>query len=81
VTISADMESPPAAISRARGERIFSPLVTLWASLGQVLSPDHSCRAAVARLITHRVARGKPAATRASQAMALVTAGQGLGAS
>ena len=27
--------------------------------LGQVLSPDHSCRAAVARLIAHRVARGQ----------------------
>jgi hypothetical protein len=40
-------------------ERIFSPLVTLWVFLGQVLSPDHSCRAAVARLIAHRVARGQ----------------------
>src|SRR5262245_51026773 len=39
-------------------DRIFSPLVTLWVFLGQVLSPDHSCRAAVARLIAHRVARG-----------------------
>ena len=27
--------------------------------LGQVLSADHSCRAAVARLIAHRVARGQ----------------------
>src|SRR5262245_43062288 len=40
-------------------ERIFSPLVTLWVFLGQVLSADHSCRAAVARLIAHRVARGQ----------------------
>src|SRR5262245_58008232 len=40
-------------------ERIFSPLVTLWAFLGQVLSADHSCRAAVARLIAHRVAHGQ----------------------
>jgi hypothetical protein len=40
-------------------DRIFSPLVTLWAFLGQVLSADHSCRAAVARLIAHRVARGQ----------------------
>ena len=40
-------------------DRIFSPLVTLWVFLGQVLSPDHSCRAAVARLIAHRVARGQ----------------------
>src|SRR5947209_7508198 len=40
-------------------DRVFSPLVTLWVFPGQVLSPDHSCRAAVARLIAHRVARGQ----------------------
>ncbi|HYH66085.1 MAG TPA: IS4 family transposase [Urbifossiella sp.] len=40
-------------------DRIFSPLVTLWVFLAQVLSPDHSCRAAVARLNAHRVARGQ----------------------
>jgi hypothetical protein len=40
-------------------DRIYSPLVTLWVFLGQVLSQDHSCRAAVARLIAHRVARGQ----------------------
>jgi hypothetical protein len=32
-------------------DRIYSPLVTLWVFLGQVLSQDHSCRAAVARFI------------------------------
>lgn len=40
-------------------DRVFSPLVTLWVFLGQVLSADHSCRAAVARLLAHRVARGQ----------------------
>src|SRR5215831_17701876 len=40
-------------------DRIFSPLVTLWVFLGQVLSADHSCRAAVARLIAHRLAQGQ----------------------
>jgi hypothetical protein len=40
-------------------ERVYSPLVTLWVFLGQVLSQDHSCRAAVARLIAHRVSRGQ----------------------
>ena len=40
-------------------DRIFSPLVTLWVFLGQVLNPDHSCRAAVARLVAHRVAHGQ----------------------
>ena len=40
-------------------DRIFSPLVTLWVFLSQVLSADHSCRAAVARLLAHRVSRGQ----------------------
>jgi hypothetical protein len=40
-------------------DRIFSPLVTLWVFLGQVLDPDHSCRAAVARLVAHRAAHGQ----------------------
>src|SRR5215813_6084777 len=40
-------------------DRIFSPLVTLWVFLSQVLSADHSCRAAVARLIAHRLSRGQ----------------------
>ena len=40
-------------------DRVYSPLVTLWVFLGQVLSQDHSCRAAVARLIAHRVSRGQ----------------------
>src|SRR5271155_1500435 len=40
-------------------DRIYSPLVTLWVFLGQVLSADHSCRAAVARLIAYRAAQGQ----------------------
>lgn len=36
---------------------VYTPLVTLCVFLGQVLSVDHSCRAAVARLIAYRVAR------------------------
>jgi Transposase DDE domain len=38
---------------------VFTPCVTLWTFLGQVLCPDHSCRAAVARLIATLVARGE----------------------
>src|SRR3954471_15545029 len=38
---------------------VYTPLVTLRVFLGQVLSADHSCRAAVARLIAHRVAGGQ----------------------
>jgi hypothetical protein len=40
-------------------ERVYNPIVTLWTFLSQVLSTDHSCRAAVTRLIAHRTARGK----------------------
>ena len=39
-------------------ERVYTPLVTLWVFLGQVLSADHSCRNAVARLVVHRVSHG-----------------------
>src|SRR5262245_50598036 len=48
------------ALSAVNGwlDRVFSPLVTLWVFLGQVLNADHTCRAAVARLLAHRVSRG-----------------------
>lgn len=39
-------------------DRIYSPCVTLWVFLSQVLSQDHSCRDAVARLLAFRTARG-----------------------
>jgi len=45
-------------IENAWNDSIYTPLVTLWVFLGQVLSADHSCRNAVARLIVHRVSRG-----------------------
>jgi hypothetical protein len=38
---------------------IYTPAVTVWVFLSQCLSPDHSCREAVARLIAWRVARGE----------------------
>lgn len=41
-------------------DRVFTPLVTLALFLGQVLSDDHSCRGAVARLLAWRAARGLP---------------------
>jgi hypothetical protein len=37
---------------------IYTPTVTVWVFLAQCLSPDHSCRDAVARLVAWRVARG-----------------------
>jgi hypothetical protein len=45
-------------IEASWNDRIFTPLMTLWVFLGQVLSADHSCRAAVARLIAQRVSEG-----------------------
>lgn len=46
------------AIDSCWKQRIYSPMVTLWVFLGQVLSADHSCRSAVSRLIADRVANG-----------------------
>lgn len=40
-------------------ERIYTPIITLCVFLGQVLSEDHSCREAVARLIAFRIAKGQ----------------------
>lgn len=37
---------------------VYTPTVTVWVFLAQCLSPDHSCRDAVARLIAWRVAQG-----------------------
>jgi hypothetical protein len=48
-----------AAIETCWLDRIYSPVVTLWVFVSQVLSQDHSCRAAVARLIAHRVSHGQ----------------------
>jgi hypothetical protein len=40
---------------------IYTPAITVWTFLSQCLSPDHSCREAVARLIAWRVSRGQQA--------------------
>lgn len=37
---------------------IYTPAVTVWVFLSQCLSPDHSCREAVARLAAWRVKQG-----------------------
>jgi hypothetical protein len=41
-------------------ERIYTPAVTLWTFLSQVLDADHSCRQAVARLLAYRTAHQLP---------------------
>jgi len=57
--LSVEVVSQALTVIGARwNDRIFTPLVTLWVFLGQVLSADPSCRAAVARLIADRVSRG-----------------------
>ena len=40
--------------------RTYTPLVTLWTFLTQVLDQDHSCRQAVSRLIAFLVSQGQP---------------------
>jgi Transposase DDE domain len=39
-------------------DRLFGPVTTIWGFLSQVLSEDHSCRDAVARIIAHRAVVG-----------------------
>lgn len=41
--------------------RTYTPLITLWTFLTQVLDPDHSCRKAVLSLIAFLVSQGEPA--------------------
>jgi hypothetical protein len=40
--------------------RLFPPRVVLWAWIGQVLDPDHSCRKALARINAHLAGLGGP---------------------
>src|SRR5271157_5300637 len=39
---------------------VYTPAITVWVFLSQCLSPDHSCRDAVARLIGWRLAQNLP---------------------
>jgi hypothetical protein len=58
--LSADLVARALAAAGATWhDRVYTPLVTLWVFLGQVLSADHSCRAAVARLNAHRATGGQ----------------------
>ena len=58
VLSTAGLEAALREIPPGWKDRIFTPLITLWVFLGQVLNADQSCRAAVARLIAHRVSQG-----------------------
>jgi hypothetical protein len=60
-TLSADWIAEVVAQEVGKtADRIFTPLVTLAVFLGQVLSDDHSCRGAVARLLAWRARQGLP---------------------
>lgn len=47
-------------------QRVFCPLVTLWAWLSQCLSQDKSLNEAVTRILAHRVSTGLPACSASS---------------
>lgn len=47
-------------------QRVFCPLVTLWAWLSQCLSQDKSLNEAVSRIVAHRVSTGLPACSASS---------------
>jgi hypothetical protein len=44
-------------------EAVYTPALILWAFLGQVVSPDGSCRAAVARVLAWLVSQGQTPCT------------------
>jgi hypothetical protein len=60
VLTAARVESALRRCEGAFRDRIFSPAVTRWAFLGQVLGADHSCGDAVARGVAWRAAAGLP---------------------
>ena len=41
-------------------KRIYTPAVTVWALLSQMLSKDKSCKDAVSRIVADRAAKGEP---------------------
>ena len=42
-------------------QRLFTPVITVWVFLSQILDPDHSCRQAVARLLASQRLEGAAA--------------------
>jgi hypothetical protein len=49
-------------------QRVYTPAVTLWTFLSQLLDADHSCRQAVCRLLAWRTAQGLPVCSPANSA-------------
>jgi hypothetical protein len=50
-----------AGLKAESSEPVYTPLVTLWMFLSQVIDHDHSCRQAVARLLVWLTLQGQPA--------------------
>jgi hypothetical protein len=46
-------------VGRPFHQRLYTPALTLWVFLSQLLDPDHSCRQAVARLLAWLAAQGR----------------------
>jgi hypothetical protein len=62
--LSADrLERALAEENACWAEKIYTPALTLWAFLSQVISADASCRAAVARVLAWLVSAGEPPCT------------------
>jgi len=59
--LTPDMLREVAGPAAESSEPIYTPLVTLWMFLSQVIDPDHSCRQAVARLLVWLTLHGQPA--------------------
>src|SRR5687768_5489330 len=57
----AEVESACESASYQDRSRLYTPALTIRAFIAQVLSPDRSCREAVAGVAGHRAATGKPA--------------------
>jgi transcriptional regulator GlxA family with amidase domain len=55
----ADVNEALAAEGCSFRERVFTPVVTLWIFLSQVLDPEHSCRQAVLRFVAWLAAHGR----------------------
>ena len=54
-------------------DRIYSPWTTIWIFLSQVLSPDHSCREALARFAAFRAVRDLPSCSTETSSYCEVT--------
>jgi hypothetical protein len=54
----AEVDEALAAEGCSFRERIFTPVITIWIFLGQVLDADHSCRQAVLRFVAWLSAHG-----------------------